>query len=244
MTRFYFHIIFVMLLILQPVSGARAGVAERNSFLTEMLSLAEKPKSYFLIDLGENKLILMARGISIREWTVDTIRFIGDPLPVKPFFLESKSVQLASLRNNIDIDGPEVKEVTASDDAKDKADNKKSDNKEGAAKKVKKFELVALELDDMPANYDLFLNGGTIINVRSQDEGSDSFIKNTANKLKWYAYYPLLAISSYYHKTKFTKIDMLFKNKTESQALFWAFTEETECIVLPPGTENRGDFQF
>jgi len=234
-----------MFLILQPVSGVNAGIVERNSFLTEMLSLAEKPRSYFLIDLAEGKMMLMARGISIREWTFDNIRFMGQPLPVKPFFLESKSVQLSSLRNNIDIDGPEVKEVSTDDaEAKKKADNKKSDSKEADNKKGKKFELIALELDDMPGNYQLFLNGGTIINVRSQAEGSETFLKKAGYMLKWYAYYPLLAISSYYHKTKFTKIDMFFKDKTEAQALFWAFTEETECILLPPGTENREDFQL
>ncbi len=245
MTRLYSSIIFVIFLIIQPVSGANAGIVERNSFLTDMLSLAEKPRSYFLIDLAENKIILMARGISIREWKVDNIRFMGQPTPVKPFFLESKSVQLSSLRNNIDIDGPEVKEVTTDDaEAKKKADNKKNDNKETGNKKVKKFELIALELDDMPGDYQLFLNGGTIINVRSQPEGSETLLKKTGYILKWYAYYPLLTISSYYHKTRFTKIDMLFKDKTEAQALFWAFTEGTECIVLPPGNEDRDDYKL
>jgi hypothetical protein len=245
MTRIYFYIIIVMFLTLQPVSRVKAGVVERNSFLTEMLSLAEKPNSYFIIDLSERKLILMARGISIREWTVDKLRFMGEPLPVKPFLLESKSLQLESLRNHIDIDGPEVKEISSGDNnTRDTADNKKSDNKDSSIKKVKKFELIALELDDMPADYSLFLSGGAIINVRSQAEGSDTFIKKTGSFLKWYVYYPLVAISSYYHKTAFTKIDMSFKDKTEAQALFWAFTEKTECIVLPPGTENRDDFQF
>jgi hypothetical protein len=244
MTR-YFTIIVVMFLMLQPVPGVKAGVVERNTFLTEMLSLAEKPKSYFIIDLSEGKLILMARGISIREWTVDKLRFMGEPLTVKSYSLESKSVKLDSLRNHIDINGPEVKEVGASSsDATKNAEDKKTDNKDSAVNKPKKFELIALELDDMPSDYSLFLNGGVIINIKSQAEVSDTFLKKTASLLKWYTYYPLLAISSYYNKTKSTNIDMSFKDKTEVQALFWAFTDGTECIVIPPGDENRDDFKF
>ena len=244
MTR-YFTIIVVMFLMLQPVPGVKAGVVERNTFLAEVLPLAEKPKSYFIIDLSEGKLILMARGISIREWTVDKLRFMGEPLPVKIYSLESKSVKLDSLRNHIDINGPEVKEVSTGDsDADKKADNKKTDSMDGGIKKAKKFELIALELDDMPADYTLTLSGGAVISVRSQAEESDTFIKKTASLLKWYIYYPLVTISSYYNKTTFTKIDMSFKDRTEAQALFWAFTEGTECIVLPPGAGNRDDFKL
>jgi len=245
MARLYFYIILLTFLILQPVSGAEAGVTERNNFLTQMLSLAEKPKSYFIIDLSQGKLILMARGISIREWTVDKLRFMGEPLPLRIFLLETKSVTLDSLRNHIDIDGPEVKEVSVADNtSNNKAEDKKSDNKDTSIKKTTKFELIALELDDMPGDYSLFLKGGVTINIKSQAEESDTFFKKTASLVKWYTYYPLIAISSYYNKAKSTTIDMSFKDKTEAQALFWAFTDGTECIVLPPGTENRDDFKF
>jgi len=245
MNRLYYYIIIVMCLIMQPVSGAMAGIAERNSFLTEMLSLAEKPGTYFIIDLSEGKLTLMARGIVIREWAVDKLRFMGEPLPVKTFLLESKSVQLESLRNHIDINGPEVKEVSAGGNGSDKkADDKKSSSKDDGIKKTRKFELIALELDDMPAEYELFLNGGATISVRSQAEESDTFFKKTASLLKWYLHYPLITLSSYYNKTTFTKIDMSFKDRTEAQALFWAFTEGTECIVLPPGAGNKDDFKL
>jgi hypothetical protein len=238
-----------MFLILNSVSGAQAGVVERNNFLTEMLSLAEKPKAYFIIDLGGNKINLMARGVSIREWTINSLRFSGNPPPVKAFTLEKKSIQLDNLRPVSTTD--DILNSTSTTAAADKkttdnktADNKTDENKTPSIKKETKYELVALEIDDMPASYSLFLNGDVTINVKSQAEGSTAFLKKTYNAFKLYACYPILEIWNAYHKKTHTEINISFEDKTEAQALFWAFTETTECIVLPPGTENRDDFKF
>jgi hypothetical protein len=240
MTRNFFYIIFIMFMILQPLSSAKAGVAERNVFLTEMLSLAEKPKSYFIINLGENKIVMMARGIVIREWIVDDVEFMGEPLPVKPFLLESKSINLAELRINVDIQDKVVNNTGANNtDADNNNGNKTGDDNTGDSKKPKKYELPAMEIDDMPADYQLFLNGGATINVKSRSEGSGIFYS-----FKRYAYYPILALWASFNKSTSTKIDMSFNDKTEAQALFWAFTEESECIILPPGTEDREDFKL
>jgi len=239
-----------MFLILQPLSDAKAGIAERNTFLTEMLSLSEKPKQYFIFNIEENKILLMIRGIVLREWTVDHMMFTGTPLPIKSFSLESKSVQLAQLRYHIKVDDPSdnnngsnntnAGSTTAnSADAKNAGDKKAGDNKKPA-----KFPLDALEIDDMPTDYQLFINGGISINVRSQPEAADAKIKNATYLLKWYLYNPIIAIKSYFNKTTYMKMDIFFKDQTEAQALFWAFTEGTECIILFPGLGDKDDFKF
>jgi len=230
-----FYILLLTSLSSQPLSNEKAVIIERNKFLTAMLSLAEKSKHYFLVDIREKKLFLMNRGIVLREWSADQVRFTGDPIPVQPFSLVSKNIQLADLRLNVNVDDESVNNTST---------NNSSDNKTSENKKDDKYELEALEIDDMPTNYQLFLDGGISINVRAQSEAFGSTIKHIAHSLMWYTYYPILAIWSSFKKNTFTVIDISFKDKKEAQALFWAFTEETECILLFPESGDREAFQF
>ena len=219
----------------QPLPNEKAVIVERNNFLTAMLSLAEKPKHYFLFDIREKKFFLMNRGVVLREWTVDQIRFTGNPVPVQPISLVSKNIQLAELRHKVNVNDESINNTSTNNTS----DNKASDNK-----KEGEFKLDALEIDDMPTNYILFLNGGISINVRSQPEGFKSTVKNIAHSFMWYTYYPILAIWSSHKKNTFTVIDISFKDKKEAQALFWASTEETECILLFPGSGDKEALQF
>jgi hypothetical protein len=243
MTRILLYIIFVMLITLQPLSKATAGVAERNNFLTQVLSLSEKPKAYFIIDLGGNKITLMARSVAIREWSIDGLQFSGDPIPENTYVMEKKSIQLDDLRekNYINPDGTMVKSnVGTTNDV----DTKKGDNKKDDDKKDKKLPGIGMEITDMPTDYSLFINGEITIHVSSKAEGSGSFLKNTFNAFKSYAYYPISKIFNSHHKNAHSEIAISFKDKTEVQALFWAFRDGMECIILPPGLENREDYQL
>jgi hypothetical protein len=235
MINSFYYILLLTFISSQPLSHEEAGITlEKNTFLTAMFSLAQKPDYYFLFDTREKKIFLMSRGIVLREWSADQVRFTGDPVPVQIFSLERKNIQFSELRHNIDVDDNSVNDTGA--------DNI-NDNKTGENKKEDKFELEALEIDDMPTSYKLFLNGGISINIRT-DKGFGSVFKNTAHSIMWHSYYPIRAIWSYLKKDTFTAIDISFKNKKEAQALFWAFADEAECILLFPGSGDREAFQF
>ena len=230
-----YYILLLTFISSQPLSREEVGITlERNSFLTAMFSLAQKPDHYFLFDIREKKIFLMSRGIVLREWFADQVRFTGDPLPVQIFSLERKNIQFSELRHNIDVDDNSIDETDA---------NNTGDNKKGENKKEDKFELEALELDDMPTSYVLFLNGGISINI-STHKGFGSVLKNTAHSIMWHAYYPIRAIWSSLKKDTFTAIDISFKDEKEAQALFWAVADETEWILIFPGSEDREAFQF
>ena len=235
MINSFYYILFLTFISSQPLSHEEAGITlQKNTFLTTMFSLAQKPDYYFLFDIREKKIFLMNRGIVLREWFADQVWFTGDPKPVQIFSLERKSIQFSELRHNIDVDDNSIND-TDSDNT--------GDNKTGENKKEDKFELEALELDDMPTDYKLFLNGGISINIRTQ-KGFGSVFKDTAHSIMWHAYYPILAIWSSIKKETFTAIDISFKDEKEAQALFWAVGDETEWIFLFPGSEDREAFQF
>jgi hypothetical protein len=252
MTKIYFYIICMLAPVLLPLSDTNAGVTERNIFLTQMLSLAEKPRPYFLINMGENKIQLMAKGVVLREWTADRIRFTQGYLPLQTLMLEKKSVQLDQLRHAEPI---EKSDAAANTNAT--SDIKTVNN--AAADKTKDSKYVpppALDIEDMPSDYQLFLNDGTSINVVTQAESSKSVMKR-------YLITPILTLLPSSKKDDSAKIEIFFKDKTTSQTLFWAFPErkkvgveekkekekeereeKTECIILPPDYGDKKDFQF
>lgn len=235
MTKISFYLIFVFALIILPLSDADAGVTERNIFLTQMLSLAEKPKPYFLINMGERKIQLMAKGVVLREWTADKIRFTQGYLPLQTLMLEKKSVQLDQLRHAEPIEKEDAATNTA---AIKTTDTKTVGNSTADPTKDSKYvPPPALDIEDMPSDYQLFLNGGTSINVVTQAESYKSVMKR-------YLINPVLALWPFSKKDASTKLEIFIKDKTNSQTLFWAITEKSECIILPTGYGDKKDFQF
>jgi hypothetical protein len=238
MANTYFKTLVLTFLLLQPLSIANAGVAERNNFLTQLLSLAEKPKQYVIIDAQAGKMSLMIRGVVLREWNADKSELSGEPIALKPVPLMSKSTQMTQLRHHVNVDDE------SEDNASDKtAIDNNADNKNSAdAKSKKSFELLALEVDSMPTDYQLFFDEGITVYVRSKSEGYKATFKENLDRLKLYFFAAIHAIRPSPDEKKSTKIDLLFKDKTEAQALFWAFSEGTECLFLPQG--DREDFNL
>ena len=236
MINSFSYILFLTLLTSQPLSHEEARIAlERNAFLTTISSLAQKPDQYFLFDIREKKILLMSRGIVLREWSADQVRFTGDPVPVQPLPLVRKSIQFSELRHNISFDDDSVDNTGANKADEDKTqDNKKED----------KFELDALEIDDMPTSYILFFNDGISIQIRAQRKGLGSTLKNAVHSFIWYACYPIRAIWSSLKNSTFTSIDISFKDEKEAQALFWASPEEISCVLLFPESGDREAFQY
>jgi hypothetical protein len=240
MANTYFKTLFFAILLLQPLSLATAGVSERNNFLTQLVSLADKPKQYVILDTQAGKMSLMIRGVVLREWKVDKLELSGEPVPLKPFPLISKSVQMVQLRHHVNID----------DESEDNASDKtvldsNADNKSPAdAKSKKTFELIALEVDSMPTDYQLFFDEGITVYVRSKAEGYKAAFKDNLDKLKSYFFAAVHAVWPPHDENKSTKIDLFFKDKTEAQALFWAFSEGTECLFLPQDPSRSEDFNL
>ena len=240
MINTYFKILFFTFLLLQPLSIANAGVAERNDFLKQLLSLAEKPKQYVILDARAGKISLMIRGIVLRDWKADQMELSGEPIPVKPFPLMSKSIQMAQLRHHVNIDDE------SEDNASDKTTiDKNADSKGSNGDKSKnKFALIALEVDSMPTDYQLFFDEGITINVRSKAEGYNATFKENIDRLKSYFFAAIHAVWPSHDEKKSIEIDMFFKDKTEAQALFWAFSEGTECLFLPQNPNGSEDFKL
>jgi len=198
--------LFIFLAIPVNILGnEKASDTAERLLLESELSLAKKPNLYFIFDLRDKRISLKARGILLREWEIRKVRYWGNPVAIKPIALTDKMVLLPPKRERI---------------------------KPGESDEEEKYEVKALELDDMPSSYSLSLTGGIFLSLRPEAKGWVSIFPNALNTLRRYTLLPLKTLWFTVRKKTFTSIEIVLKAQRESQALYWAFTEGTECIIL------------
>lgn len=173
--------------------------------LESELTLAKKPSLYFIFDLRNKKIYLKARGILLREWEIRKVRYWGNPVAIKPIALTEKIAILPPKRESI----------------------KPEDSDED-----EKYEVKALELDDMPSSYTLSLTGDIFLCVKPEAKGWISIFPIALSTLRWYTLLRLKTLWFSVKKKPFTSIEIVLNIKRESQALYWAFTERMECIIF------------
>lgn len=185
---------------------------EEKLILNAEVELSKSPDLYFVFDLREKRIQLKVRGLVLRQWEVESMRFFGNSIPMIPLPLAEKSTLYRPKRENITPNGKEEK--------KDSTEAK----------------IQAFEVGSMPSTYTLIIGGGIKISIRTKpEEGFFAKLANIGLNIKWYTAPPLLALWHKYKKTKpFTLIDIVFKDKKEAQALYWVFTEGADCIIIPP----------
>lgn len=193
-----------------PENDALTAIEEKLLLEAE-LELSKKSDLYFIFDLREKKILLKVKGVVLKEWGTESMRFWGNPIPLTPLPLANKSTLYKPKRENITPNG-------------------KEDKKDSPEAKVQAFEVVS-----MPSTYTLIIGGGIKISIRTKPE--DRFLAKLANvglNLKWYTAPPLLTLWGKYKKQKpFTLVDIVL-DKKDAQALYWAFTEGVECVIIPP----------
>jgi len=179
---------------------------KENAFLETELTLTAKAAVYLIMDLPERKIQLKAKGFSLKELPIETVRFWGDAVPIKPFTLIYKQ----------SFDKPERVVV-----------------KPGEMLQKDTFKIDALELEDMPDHYSLRLSDNVIINVTESTTGFWSSTVASASRLLsswirslWTVFYQVQGLS-------YTVIDLQLEKK-DAQTLYWAFTEGMETIMLAP----------
>lgn len=213
-------------------------ILKENRFLDEELSLAKKPKYYFVINLKDKKIELRARGMILKSWTASQVRYSGRPVPLKVITLSQKSALNPPERIEIKPGegDPAVRRepVVSPGDKKGKKDKKKE--KPAASQEPdtdgQTFELQALEITDMPANYELIFDNGLEISVRSKN-GNGRKIERLKENISWYILQPVKDLLSK-NKNLNPKMILYFEQIREAQGIYWAFIDNVQGIIWLP----------
>lgn len=210
-----------------PVNQA---ILKENKFLEEELSLAKNPQYYFVINLKDKKIELRARGMVLKSWTASRIRYSGKPVPLKVTTLAQKSALNPPKRKM--IKPGETQESTAPTATQPAEPTKSKEPNSTATGTTDTFEVEALEITDMPGSYELILDNGLQISVRSK-AGSKEKMKQNRELILWYTWLP---IKNFLFKKKEPKPRMIlyFDNPRDAQGIYWAFIDGIKGIIWLP----------
>lgn len=187
-----------------------ASTYRENKFLEEEYVLAKAPGFYFLFDLRNKRIELKSKGIVLRTWDPQRVRFWGSSVPFRALALTRKTALTLPQRKVLN---PGEEETAPKPQAK-----------------PGEFELEALEIKDMPLVFALELEDGTNISVVGKEKG----VKKFWSFLKWHVGMPLKTLKLHQKKRTMSLIEIRFDDPKEGQALYWALTEGIKGLVWFP----------
>ena len=179
-----------------------------NELLESELALAQKAKVYFIFNLKDKKVYIRARGATLKELPIVKVKAWNLYIPAKPQALLKRSTLFKPRREDIK---PQEKETGSSD----------------------KFEIDALELDDMPSRFNLILDDYVTITVRPTSHGVLSYLGNMGYSLLWHISRPLITLWGFLGKKPYSSI-YISMEKMDAQSLYWSFYEGSQCIIYNP----------
>ena len=223
---------FILLLLLTGLLGGLAAPARalddnltiENTLLRAEYDLASKKQVYLYLDLGKKQFEIRASGMTIATIAIAEIRPWG-PLPEPGLHLIADKDRVPE-REKIKIPPPGGEEVVA------KPTVPPPPVDPAAPPVVKKFEVQATEVSDMPSNYSLILEGGGVLVIKSFPAATDWKGKMTQRfeKPLWKITHALKANLSHYKKQPFTEL-LLILSPHDAQRLYWALPVGSALLI-------------
>lgn len=199
---------FILIFIALIAGSASAGDDKEryiieNRLLKEELVLARKPDIYFVFNLREKMTYINSRGIHLRELPIKDFHYWGSPASGTAYRLRKKSTLIEPGREII----------------------KPGENRDD-------FKIDALELNDMPSRYTLFLDGGLTISIRPETEGIVSGICNFLYSSKRFLTRPVAMLWNALWGKPYTAI-VIVMDKNDARAVYWSISEGSSSVVHP-----------
>jgi hypothetical protein len=201
-------LLFILLTSSEAVSGENDSLKHENQLLETELRIAQTPQIYSIFDLKNKKICLKARGLLLRELSIEAFRVWGNLPAVKAATLIRKSALFPPKRVLVN--------PKASDDEAQRS-------------------VETLELKDMPTNYTLVLGGNISISVRPKPTHLLSSLWSIRYPVQWYLARPVLTVWHALWRKPFTSMEIVLE-ESDARSLYWSFLEGMKAIVFSPGS--------
>jgi len=201
-------LLFLLLTSSEAVSGESDSLKHENQLLETELRVAQTPQIYAIFDLKSKKIYLKARGLLLRELSIEVFRVWGNLRAVKAATLIRKSALFPPKRVLVN--------PRAGDDEAQPS-------------------VETLELKDMPTNYTLVLEGNISISVRPKPIHLLSSLWSIRYPVQWYLARPALTVWHALWRKPFTSIEIVLP-ESDARSLYWSFLEGMKAIVFSPGS--------
>ncbi len=211
-------------------SGAAAGpdrtaLAKKQSSLSSEYSLAKDSNFYFVFDVLGRKLELRVRGMVLRTWPLQAMRFWGRPDLAGSVALVRKTTLKAPERIVIKPGEEEEAVPTAAPAAKPAASA-------AAPATAAEFELEALELRDMPKRFSFDFDNGLHITIKAKNADERGFARSLTDAWRWYVDLPLRNLFGSREGKAISELELTFDEEKDAQSIYWHFFDGIKGIIL------------
>jgi hypothetical protein len=204
----------------------KASLAKRQNSLISEYSLAKDPNFYFVLDVLGRKLELRARGMVLRSWPFQSMRFWGRPGFSGDVELVRKTALKAPQRIVIKPGGESEKVEAAPATAVNPAGTSATPGNPA------EFVLEALEVKDMPKRFSLDFDNGLHIVIKTQTSASGGLFGSLKGIWNWYVDLPLRNLFGSGPGTGLAELELTFDNDGDGQSIYWHFFEGIKGIIL------------
>jgi hypothetical protein len=217
----------IFLLLWAPLASAdeSADLAQTNRLLQAEYDLAKSQNLYFIFDLQTSRILYRVSGTTVAELPILSLRSWGRPADGIAYTLSKRTARKEPTREKIAI--PDGKE-------EEKPASPKPPPKPGEAPKPP--DVQALEISDMPTEYTLLLNDGTLLTVRTTLPETADYKEKFRfyyDKYSWFVTRPLISISQHRQGNTYNEM-LLTLPEREARMLYWSFQEGGRCLVHWP----------
>ena len=214
----------VLVAVANGAAVDRTALAKKQATLATEYGLAKESSFYFVLDVLGRKLELRVRGMVLRSWPLQAMRFWGSPGFAGTVELVRKTTLKAPERIVIKPgDTAEAQPAPAPAPAKPAA-------KSAAA--PAEFDLEALELKDMPKRFTLDFDNGLHVTIKAEDAASRGLAGSLSDGLRWYIGLPLRSLFGSREGKRISELELTFEQGQDAQAIYWHFFDGIKGIIL------------
>jgi hypothetical protein len=198
-------------------SQDKGGLVKKQNSLSSEYSLAKDSAFYFVLDILGRKLELRVRGMVLRSWPFQSMRFWGRP---------DLSGNVELVRKTA-LKAPERIVIKPGGDA-EKVEPAPAPTGTNPAE----FDLEALELKDMPKKFSLDFDNGLRILVKAKTGASGGLLGSIREGWRWYVDLPLRNLFGPHTGAGLSELELTFDNDKNAQSIYWHFFDEIKGIIL------------
>lgn len=221
MRRIFFALCFCLVTL--PAQSDDLGQLQSvNRLLRTELEQARKGQVYFSFDLPQQQILIKASGQTLARLPLQEVRSWGVAPVETTRTITQKTARQEPKRDQIVVQKPE--EPTPAP-----ATPVASAEGEEAAKPKGSFELQALELSDMPRDYQIVFDDGLLLSVHGVEGEKPSL----SERAWWYLSRPLISDWHFFQGKSYTEMRLIMPLR-EARMLYWSSTEGSLCLFPQP----------
>ena len=202
-------------------SQDKGGLVKKQNSLNSEYSLAKDSAFYFVLDIRGRKLELRVRGMVLRSWPFQSMRFWG----------RSELSGNVELVRRTALKAPERIVIKPGGDA-EKVEAALAPAAKPTGANPAEFDLEALELKDMPKKFSLDFDNGLHILVKAKAAASGGLLGSMREAWRWYVDLPLRNLFGPHTRIGLSELELTFDDDKDAQSIYWHLFDGIKGIIL------------